>query len=159
MNYQYRKNVGIVVCRDGLVLMCARADSIEDHWQFPQGGIDEKEDIVTAAKRELFEETGIKSVSLIAKYPEPLRYDFISGKKVFNGVSYRGQEQSWVLFKFDGNDSEINLKTNPEEIEFKKYEWTEINTAPQKIAEFKRDVYRKVVAFFADFVKEKSNEQ
>ena len=75
----YRKNVGIVVFNQNKkVLMCARADSDDFNWQFPQGGIDEKEDIVTAAKRELFEETGIKSVSLIAKYPEPLRYDFIS---------------------------------------------------------------------------------
>ena len=73
----YRKNVGIIVAdKDGKVLMCARADQEDLQWQFPQGGIENGEDIVAAAERELHEETGISSVRLIGIMPEPLRYDF-----------------------------------------------------------------------------------
>ena len=63
----YRKNVGVVVCKNKKVLMCARADFDDLHWQFPQGGIEEGEDIVKAAKRELWEETGIKNVKFVLK--------------------------------------------------------------------------------------------
>ena len=73
----YRKNVGIVVFNKELkVLMCARADSKDFNWQFPQGGINQNEDIIDAAKRELQEETGITSVELVARIPKALRYDF-----------------------------------------------------------------------------------
>jgi len=150
----YRLNVGIVVCKCGKVLMCARADTQKTSWQFPQGGINEGEAIVDAAKRELFEETGIKSVRLITQIEEPFCYDFPDNiRKKFDN-KYEGQKQYWVLFKFEGNDDEINLKINPDEIEFVDFEWTDIETAPQKIVDFKRRVYEKVVMHFACFVKE-----
>lgn len=158
MSDLYRKNVGIVVANQkGLVLMCARADQKDNQWQFPQGGIEAGEDIIEAAKRELYEETGINSVRLIKQMPEPLRYDFPKNDKTHRFGNYIGQEQTWVLFEFTGNDSEINFYTNPQEIEFKAFEWVDISEAPERIIAFKKQVYQKVAAYFTGYLKEKSH--
>lgn len=154
----YRKNVGIVVCRKGKVLMCARADQKDLQWQFPQGGIEKGEDVIAAAKRELAEETGITSVHLLQKMPQPLRYDFPKGNRVHSFASYKGQEQTWVLFAFTGSDDEIDFLTNPQEIEFKAFEWVDIFEAPQRIIAFKKPVYLRVADYFAPYVKENADE-
>lgn len=141
----YRKNVGVVVFnKDGKVLLCARNDQAEDCWQFPQGGIEKGESIKDAAERELYEETGIKSVQSVAQKKEPLRYDFPIEFK----LPFRGQEQYWILFYFTGSDNEINFNVNPNEKEFRSYRWDDIMVAPKLIVDFKKDVYQKVVNFF-----------
>ncbi|MBE6445486.1 MAG: RNA pyrophosphohydrolase [Alphaproteobacteria bacterium] len=157
MTGNYRKNVGIVVFNQNKkVLMCARADSDDFNWQFPQGGIDKNEKIIDAAKRELKEETGITSVELVAKMPKSLRYDFpdyVLAK--FKNNKFVGQDQYWVLFYFNGDDSEINFNTNPKEVEFKAYEWVDISEAPKRIVEFKKAVYSKVVNAFKPYIRAK----
>lgn len=157
MNNIYRKNVGIVVANnEANVLLCARADKDVEAWQFPQGGIEPGEDIVAAALRELKEETGITSVELIAILEKPLKYDFpktILEKRKKFGWFEVGQEQFWVLFMFNGDDKEINLKANPQEIEFKNFEWVNINEAPKRIVDFKKNVYNKVVSAFTPYLK------
>lgn len=157
---QYRKNVGIVVAdKEGKVLMCARADQEDLQWQFPQGGIENGEDITAAAKRELYEETGISSVRLVKVMPKTLRYDFPKSAKKRYGGLYKGQEQTWVLFYFYGQDDEINFLANPEEIEFKSFEWVDICEAPQRIVVFKKQVYQKVAEYFAKYLKEDNDER
>ena len=47
------------------VFVGKRRDNPSIHWQMPQGGVDGKETLIDAAKRELFEETGIKKVKII----------------------------------------------------------------------------------------------
>ena len=158
MRELYRKNVGVVVCKKGKVLLCARADSSAYNWQFPQGGIEKDENIVEAAKRELFEETGIKSIKLIKQMPCSIKYDFPINNKCHRIPGYKGQDQHWVCFEFLGDDDEINFETNPEEIEFKAFEWADISEAPKRIIEFKKDVYLRVAEFFKDYVKETVNE-
>ncbi len=154
----YRENVGIVVFNKvGKVLLCARSDQEKDCWQFPQGGVENGEDYKMAALRELYEETGIKSVELIAKISEPLRYDFPSNFK----LPFKGQEQYWFLFYFKGDDAEINFEINPREIEFRDYKWDDISEAPKLIVQFKKEVYNKVVDYFepkiCDFLEGKAN--
>ena len=152
----YRQNVGVVVVNtQGKVLMCARADQPGLQWQFPQGGIEKGEDIIVAARRELYEETGIVSVTLLHVLPEKLRYDFPDNALKKYDALYKGQEQSWVLFEFFGSDDEINFLVHPEEIEFKAFEWVNISDAPKRIVPFKKDVYQKVSAKFEAFIKER----
>lgn len=161
MSGLYRKNVGIVVFNSNQkVLMCARANRPGFDWQFPQGGIEDGETPVAAAFRELQEETGITSVEVVTTLSQPLRYDFppdilAYAKKL--GRPHVGQEQYWVLMYFTGHDEEINLETHPEEIEFKAYEWVDIEEAPKRIIEFKKDVYMQMTAFFKPFIFKSDN--
>ena len=151
----YRQNVGIVVVNPkGKVLMCARADQDGLSWQFPQGGVEPDEDKAAAAKRELYEETGLTSVVLLRQLSTPLRYDFPpNAQKRYHG-RYKGQEQTWFLFKFTGEDSEINFNIRPEEVEFKAFEWVDIAEAPKRIVSFKKAVYQIVADAFVAYIKE-----
>ena len=155
MTEKYRKNVGIVVCKNKKVLLCSRADQDNDCWQFPQGGIDNGESVLDAAKRELFEETGIKNIKLIKEMPFSVKYDFPKKNQNAYYSQYVGQEQFWVLFEFMNNgDDEIKFDINPKCIEFKKYKWDNIETAVRDIVEFKKEAYKKVVKYFKPFVED-----
>ena len=147
----YRKNVGIVVYKKDKVLLCARAKETAFQWQFPQGGIEDGEDIIEAGKRELFEETGIKSIRLITTISEPIRYDF---PKEVDFLPFKGQDQYWVLFEFFGNDDEIKFDIDPNCVEFKAFKWDNIDVAPKEIIYFKKDVYKKVVERFKPFIEQ-----
>ncbi len=151
MTEAYRKNVGIVVFKENKVLLCARADFDEYHWQFPQGGIDEGESLTDAAKRELYEETGIQNVRLVCTISEPIRYDF---PKNLEFLPFKGQDQYWCLFEFLGNDDEIKFDIDPKCIEFKAFKWDNIDVAVEEIVYFKKNVYKKVAEQFKPFVEQ-----
>lgn len=148
---RYRLNVGVVVFnREGKVWLGRRADgkSEANIWQFPQGGVDGKEDLLDAARRELQEETGIRSVSLIARAPGWITYDFpegFTGSKALKG--FAGQTQAWFAFRFDGDDAEIALDRHAE-IEFDAWRWAPIDEAMDAVVTFKRDAYVQVLAHF-----------
>ncbi len=149
---RYRLNVGIVVFnRAGKVWLGRRVDGKGEQqiWQFPQGGVDGKEDLLDAARRELQEETGIRSVSLIARAPGWITYDFpegFNGSKAMKG--FAGQTQAWFAFRFDGEDPEIDLNAH-HQVEFDQWRWADLAEAPNLVVPFKHDAYLKVVEAFA----------
>jgi putative (di)nucleoside polyphosphate hydrolase len=155
----YRRNVGIMLLnRDGLVFMGRRRlDSGPEHvdqkhaWQMPQGGIDAGEEPYAAALRELYEETNVTSVSLLAEAPGWLTYDLppIVSKSAWNG-RYRGQTQKWFALRFDGADSEVNILSpaGGHKPEFDDWRWTPIEEITSLIIPFKKHVYEQVVQFF-----------
>jgi len=148
MTSVYRRNVGIVVYnQDGKVLWCERND-LPGQWQFPQGGIEAGESFMQAAKRELKEETSIVSVTPAACISEPLCYDF--PPEVAERFNKKGQAMNWVLYRFWGDESEINLQT--EHPEFVNCKWVDIDETPQNIVQFKRDVYKKMTAVFKPYI-------
>ena len=112
-----RIGVGIVVLnKDNKVFVAKRIDNQKNFWQMPQGGVDKGEDYLTAAYRELKEETSIKNVDLIKELDGLISYELPESLLgiIWKG-KYRGQEQKWFLMRFLGNDDEINIKTkNPE---------------------------------------------
>ena len=139
-----RIGVGIILLNDkNNVFVGKRIDNPKNSWQMPQGGVDENEDFLQAAKRELEEETGVKSVRLIIELDGWFKYDlpeYLLGK-LWEG-KYRGQKQKWFVMKFLGKSSEINVKTkNPEFFEWK---WIELSKLPNIAVHFKIDIYRKI---------------
>tara|TARA_Y100000590_G_scaffold315492_1_gene356795 strand:+ start:68 stop:544 length:477 start_codon:yes stop_codon:yes gene_type:complete len=139
-----RIGVGIVLLNnENKVFVGKRIDNPGKFWQMPQGGIDGNENILDAAKRELMEETGIKSVKLIKELNEWLEYNLPNNLlgKIWKG-KYRGQKQKWFIMKFTGKNDEINIKTkNPEFLEWK---WVESSKLPNIVVDFKVNIYKKL---------------
>ena len=156
----YRPCVGIMVLNaKGLVWAGRRIsegnseyDGSPQLWQMPQGGIDPGEDPETASLRELYEETGIKSVSLLAEASRWINYD-LPEKLIGVGLKgkYRGQTQRWFAYRFEGDESEIAINPPPggHTAEFDAWEWKPMADLPELIVPFKRKVYEEVVAEFA----------
>ena len=139
-----RTGVGVVLLNsENKVFVGKRIDNPKDFWQMPQGGVNQKENFLHAAKRELEEETGIKSVKLIKELDGWFKYDlpqYLLGK-IWKG-KYRGQKQKWFVMRFIGKSNEINVKT--ENAEFFDWKWIELSKLPDVAVHFKVDIYKKI---------------
>lgn len=141
----YRPCVGLALFnRDGKVFVGERIDT-PGAWQMPQGGVDEGEDILAAAYRELMEEVGTDKAELIEVAGTRLRYDLPAElqRKLWNGV-YRGQEQTWVALRFTGDESDINLNAH-DPAEFMAWKWVALDQVADMIVPFKRDLYAQII--------------
>jgi putative (di)nucleoside polyphosphate hydrolase len=136
-----RIGVGIIVLNNkNQVFVGKRKDNPGDKWQMPQGGVDEGEDFLTAMKRELYEETNIRSIKIIKEINKVYEYEL---PKNLIGIiwkgKFRGQKQKWFITRFLGEENEINLNTKiPEFIEWK---WINVEKLPEVIVEFKKKLY------------------
>ena len=148
-----RPNVGIVlISRTGQVWLGRRAKTpAPDNWQFPQGGIDPGEDLETAARRELFEETGAKQATFLGRTEGWVAYDFPPGHRSSKAMrGWRGQKQVWFAFRFEGVDADIDLMGHPP-AEFDAWRWAFLEEAAQLIVPFKKAAYERVVEAFGSF--------
>ncbi len=148
----YRPGVGIVLFNtSGQVFTAKRIDTQEAAWQFPQGGIDAGEDPLTAALRELKEETGTDNARLLAESRDWIAYDLPvdMADRCWKG-RFRGQRQKWFAFQFLGLDSDIDIET--EHPEFSEWRWMNLADVPGLIVPFKRALYDQVVAEFLPLV-------
>jgi putative (di)nucleoside polyphosphate hydrolase len=121
-------------------------------WQMPQGGIDDGEEPRAAAVRELYEETNVRSAHLMAEAPRWLAYDLPDGARSRFRGRYRGQTQKWFLFRFEGDESEINIEApagGAHSPEFAAWRWERWEALPDLVVPFKRDVYAQVAQWFA----------
>ena len=162
MHFIYRPCVGIAVFnRDGLVFIGRRKNrrNLEGapsgyEWQMPQGGIDAHEDIEAAARRELWEETGIADVSVLAVTEEWWPYEFPPyGGRPHKLSAFRGQTQRWAALRFLGDEREIDLTHPPPGcvVEFTSWAWVPLGSLPDRVMPHKRANYLKVVEAFGRF--------
>ena len=141
-NLPLRSGVGIIVLnKDNKIFVAKRIDNPKDYWQMPQGGVDEGEDFLVAAFRELEEETSIKNVKLIKEIDEMISYELPNNLLgiIWKG-KFRGQKQKWFLMRYLGKDEDINIKTkNPEFLDWK---WIELDEITNVVVDFKLHVYQ-----------------
>ena len=147
-----RKGVGIIVLNsEDKVFVGKRKDNPVNKWQMPQGGVEKGESYLSAMKRELYEETSIKSIHILREIDGFFEYEL---PKNLVGIiwkgKFRGQKQKWFIAKFIGNENEINLQTrNPEFIEWK---WIIPDDLPKTIVDFKKKMYVELLEIINDFI-------
>jgi putative (di)nucleoside polyphosphate hydrolase len=145
----YRPGVGVMLMNAvGQVFVARRIDMVSEAWQMPQGGIDEGEEPLQAALRELREETGTDKAALLKESSDWHTYDLPEEliPRIWGG-KYRGQKQKWFAMRFTGADSDINIVT--EDPEFSEWRWVPMRELPNIIVPFKRALYQALVEEFA----------
>ena len=147
-----RNGVGaIILNRENKVFVGKRKDNPVDKWQMPQGGVEIGESYLSAMKRELYEETGIKSIKILREIDGFFEYELPNNLVgiIWKG-KFRGQKQKWFIAKFIGNENEINLQTrNPEFIEWK---WIIPDELPKTIVDFKKKMYVDLLKIINDYI-------
>ena len=147
-----RIGVGVIVLNDeNKVFVGKRKDNPVDKWQMPQGGVDKNENFLNAMKRELYEETSIKSIKVLKELDGLFEYELPQNLLgiIWKG-RFRGQKQKWFIARFIGKNNEINVKTKkPEFIEWK---WIKMDELPKVIVDFKKDVYEKILIELKKFI-------
>ena len=147
-----RNGVGVIVLNnENKVFVGKRKDNPVNKWQMPQGGVEKGESYLSAMKRELYEETSIKSIDILREIDGFFEYEL---PKNLVGIiwkgKFRGQKQKWFIAKFVGDENEINLQTtNPEFIEWK---WIIPDDLPKTIVDFKKKMYVELLEILKNFI-------
>ena len=147
-----RNGVGVIILNnENKVFVGKRKDNPVNKWQMPQGGVEIGESYLSAMKRELYEETSIKSIKILREIDGFFEYEL---PKNLVGIiwkgKFRGQKQKWFIAKFIGNENEINLQTrNPEFIEWK---WIAPDELPKTIVDFKKKMYIDLLEIIKNFI-------
>ena len=147
-----RNGVGVIVLNnENKVFVGKRKDNPVDRWQMPQGGVDIGESYLSAMKRELYEETSIKSIEILKEINGFFEYEL---PKNLVGIiwkgKFRGQKQKWFITRFIGNENEINLQT--ENQEFIEWKWIIPDELPRTIVDFKKKMYVELLEIIKDFI-------
>ena len=143
-NLPLRSGVGIVILnKENKIFVAKRIDNPKNFWQMPQGGVEKDEDFLSAAYRELEEETSIKDVELIKEIDEILTYEL---PKHLLGIiwkgKYKGQKQKWFIMRYLGTDDKININTKKPE--FLEWKWIDLDMITEVVVDFKLEVYKKL---------------
>ena len=143
-NLPLRSGVGMIILnKENKIFVAKRIDNPKNFWQMPQGGVDKDEDFLSAAYRELEEETSIKDVELIKEIDEILIYEL---PKHLLGIiwkgKYKGQKQKWFIMRYLGTDDKININTKKPE--FLEWKWIDLDMITEVVVDFKLEVYKKL---------------
>ena len=145
---KYRPNVAMIIVSENYPqkkeIFIAQRNDLTDIWQFPQGGIDEGEEVEDALFREMEEEIGTNAAEIVASYPEWISYDF--PPKILKKMQpYKGQIQKYYLVKLS-KDAKIDIHTKHPE--FSDYKFVTVDDVLNLTAHFKKPVYEKVIQYF-----------
>ena len=139
-----RSGVGIVLLnKENKVFVAKRIDNPKNFWQMPQGGVDDGEDYLSAAFRELEEETSVKNVKLIKEIEGTTSYELPDNLLgiIWRG-KYKGQKQKWFIMRYLGTDDKININTKKPE--FLEWKWIDLDMITEVVVDFKLEVYKKL---------------
>lgn len=142
----FRAGVVIVVRHPDLrrVLAFERADA-PGSWQLPQGGLDQGEEPIEAAWRELGEETGLgpRQVEARAEFPDWVAYEWPAEIMQVRGRDgrRRGQIQKWFLFDAVAPD----VEPQPDGREFVSWQWVEPSWLVDHVPSWRRGAYQRVL--------------
>ena len=143
-NLPLRNGVGIIVLnKNNEVFVGKRIDNPNNFWQMPQGGVDEGEDYLSAAYRELEEETSIRNVELISEIDGMTKYELPNHLLgiIWKG-KFKGQLQKWFIMRYLGEDKDINIKTKKPE--FLEWKWVDLELITDAVVDFKLHVYKEL---------------
>ena len=151
MESKYRRCVGMMILNSkNQILVGRRLDHPSGYWQMPQGGIDEHEHPEDAVWREMMEEIGTNKADLFKISSQWIKYNIPQETldKLPWGKKWIGQKQKWFIFKFSGQEKDINVETeNPE---FSEWKWINSNDLIENAVPFKREVYKSILGEFSD---------
>ena len=147
-----RNSVGVIILNNvNKVFVGKRKDNPVNKWQMPQGGVEVGESYLSAMKRELYEETSIKSIKILREIDGFFEYEL---PKNLVGIiwkgKFRGQKQKWFITKFIGSENEINLQTRNQE--FIEWKWIVPDELPKTIVDFKKKMYDELLQIINDFI-------
>ena len=146
----WRLGVGIVLKnQENKIFIGERIDN-KGAWQMPQGGININinENLDVAAKRELYEETGVRTAKIIKQSESWYYYNLPKNlKNRLWGGKFLGQKQKWFLFSFDGPNEEINLQADKKP-EFNNWKWENPHAILNNVVDFKKEIYQKILSEF-----------
>ncbi|MDD5759704.1 MAG: RNA pyrophosphohydrolase [Desulfobulbaceae bacterium] len=146
MSQFFRASVGAVITnKQGEVLLLERSDT-PGAWQFPQGGIDDQEEPLSAALREIEEETGIRpqALSLLHQHPRLVSYELPPEWR--SAKLGRGQTQRWFFLLYLADPKAIIL---PCPGEFQQWRWINFQESLSLVAQFRQEIYRELAREFA----------
>ena len=152
-----RNGVGIVLLnKSNQVFVARRIDNPSRNWQMPQGGVDNNESYYDAAIRELKEETSIRNIALLKEIDELITYELPNNLLgiIWKG-KFRGQKQKWFIFRFEGDETEINVKT--QKPEFLEWKWINLEDITKVVVKFKLNVYTKIQQHVKDLLSKHGN--
>ena len=152
-----RNGVGIVLLnKSNQVFVARRIDNPSQNWQMPQGGVDNNESYYDAAIRELKEETSIRNIALLKEIDELITYELPNNLLgiIWKG-KFRGQKQKWFIFRFEGDETEINVKT--QKPEFLEWKWINLEDITKVVVKFKLNVYTKIQQHVKDLLSKHGN--